>query len=140
HAPRSRRAAPRPELPRGAGEGKILFLDAPSGVAGDMIVSALVDLGVPEVVVANAIVALNVTGFHVHFGTRVKSGIVGTSFEVHTDTPQPPRTYAEVKKILDGASGLVPRVRELAHVTFARLAHAEAKVHKSALDDVHFHE
>ncbi len=126
-------------LARLAGTGKILFFDAPSGLAGDMIVAALVDLGVPAQVIANALAALAVTGFHVHFGTRVRSGIVATSFEVHVDERQPPRTYASVRALLDEAA-LPEGVRARAQQTFRRLATAEAKVHRSAVDDVHFHE
>ncbi|MDB4994491.1 MAG: hypothetical protein JWM74_1923, partial [Myxococcaceae bacterium] len=129
----------RPELARGAGAGKILFLDAPSGLAGDMIVATLVDLGVPEVVVANAIAALPISGFHLHFGTRVRSGVVAGSFDVHVDDVQPARDYAAVKSVLDGST-LSPAVRAIAHATFARLAEAEAKVHRMPLDEVHFHE
>ncbi|WP_394826833.1 nickel pincer cofactor biosynthesis protein LarC [Pendulispora albinea] len=139
HPPRSRRAAPRPELPRGAGHGKILFLDAPSGLAGDMIIAALIDLGVPEVVVANAVAKLPISGFDLHFGTRVRSGIVATSFDVHLEAAQPERTYAAIRGILS-ESGLEKSVLAMAQATFERLAHAEAKVHKSVLDEVHFHE
>lgn len=130
---------PRGELPRRAGEGKLLFLDAPSGLAGDMIVAALVDLGVPAQVVGDALASLEVTGFHVDFGTRVRSGIVAASFEVHVDSPQPPRTYASVRALLDRAP-LPEGVRARAHRTFLRLATAEARVHRATLDDVHFHE
>jgi uncharacterized protein (TIGR00299 family) protein len=126
-------------LPRLAGQGKLLFLDAPSGLAGDMIVAALVDLGVPAQVVGDALAALAVTGFHVDFGTRIRSGIVAASFEVHVDEKQPPRTYASVRELLDRAS-LSDGVRARAHRTFRRLAVAEAKVHRTAIDDVHFHE
>ena len=125
---------------RGAGaEPRILFLDAPSGLAGDMIVAALVDLGVPAQVVAEAIAALSVTGFHVDFGTRVRSGIVAAAFEVHVDEKQPPRTYASVRALLDAAA-LPEGVRARAHRTFLRLAEAEARVHRSPIDEVHFHE
>jgi uncharacterized protein (TIGR00299 family) protein len=126
-------------LPRGAGAGKVLFFDAPSGLAGDMIVASLVDLGVPAQVVADALAALAVTGFHVHFGTRVRSGIDAASFEVHVDEAQPPRTYGSVRSLLDAAA-LAEGVRARAHATFRRLAEAEAKVHRAPLDDVHFHE
>jgi hypothetical protein len=131
--------ARRSDLGRGAGIGKILFLDAPSGLAGDMIVATLVDLGVPETVVAEAVAALGVTGFHVHFGTRVRSGIVASSFEVHVDDAQPERTYASVREILDLAR-IDAKIRALAHATFRKLAESEAKVHRSNLDEVHFHE
>src|ERR1019366_6115560 len=126
-------------LPRGAGAGKVLFFDAPSGLAGDMIVASLVDLGVPAQVVADALAALGVTGFHVHFGTRVRSGIVASSFEVHVDEAQPERTYAAVRRILD-ESTIDANIKALAHATFRRLAESEAKVHRSSLDEVHFHE
>ena len=127
------------ELPRGSGEGKTLFLDAPSGLAGDMIVAALVDLGVPAQVIGDALAALAITGFHVDFGTRVRSGIVAASFEVHVDSAQPARTYAGVRALLDEAA-LPEGVRARAHRTFLRLAMAEAKVHRTSVEDVHFHE
>lgn len=124
---------------RGLGAGKVLFLDAPSGLAGDMIVAALVDLGVPREAVADALTLLPVTGFHIHFGTRIRSGIVATSFEVHIDEAQPPRTYAAVRAMLEEAK-LTEGVRARAQRTFRSLAVAEAKVHRTALDAVHFHE
>jgi uncharacterized protein (TIGR00299 family) protein len=127
------------ELAAGAGAGRVLFLDAPSGLAGDMIVAALVDLGVPRDVVAQAIASLPVTGFHVHFGTRVRSGIVASSFEVHVEAAQPPRTYATIRAMLERAP-LPEGVRDRAQRIFRRLAVAEAKVHRSSIDDVHFHE
>jgi uncharacterized protein (TIGR00299 family) protein len=126
-------------LARGAGSGKVLFLDAPSGLAGDMIVAALVDLGVPAYVVADALARLPVTGFHLHFGTRVRSGIVATSFEVHVDQAQPPRTYASIRAMLDGST-LLEGIKARAQRTLLRLATAEARVHRSSIEDVHFHE
>jgi pyridinium-3,5-bisthiocarboxylic acid mononucleotide nickel chelatase len=130
---------PRPKLAKGDGTGKILFLDAPSGLSGDMIISALVDLGVPETVVADAVASVHMTGFHLHFGTRVRSGIVATSFDVHVDDAQPERTYAAVRGLIDG-SHLDATVKKRAHATFLRLAQAEALVHRTDLDAVHFHE
>ncbi len=128
-----------PALERGAGAGKVLFLDAPSGLAGDMIIASLVDLGVPATVVADALARLPVQGFHLHFGTRVRSGIVGASFEVHVESAQPVRTYGGIRAMLEGSS-LADGIKTRALRTFRRLAEAEAKVHRMALDEVHFHE
>jgi uncharacterized protein (TIGR00299 family) protein len=75
----------------------------------------------------------------VHFGSRVRSGIVATAFDVHVVGTQPQRTYATIRAMLD-ASALPEGVRSRAQRTFVRLAVAEAKVHRAALDDVHFHE
>lgn len=126
-------------LPRGAGRGKILFLDAPSGLAGDMVIAALVDLGVPESVIESTVAKIGLRGFHLHFETRVRSGIVACKVDVHVDGPQPERTYGLIKKLLDAAD-LPKGVRARAHATFARLAESEARVHRVPVDDVHFHE
>jgi len=128
-----------PALGREAGLGKVLFLDAPSGLAGDMIIASLVDLGVPATVVADSLALLPVQGFHLHFGTRVRSGIVGASFEVHVESAQPVRTWGGIRAMLEGSS-LADGIKARALRTFRRLAEAEAKVHRMALDEVHFHE
>ncbi|HTQ44949.1 MAG TPA: nickel insertion protein, partial [Polyangiaceae bacterium] len=108
-----------PELARGAGAGHVLFLDAPSGLAGDMIIAALVDLGVPRKAIADALVGLPVTGYHLHFGTRVRSGVVATAFEVHVDEGQPARTYGSIRAMLE-ASALAPAIKTRALGTFRR--------------------
>lgn len=129
----------RDDLPRGAGKGKILFLDAPSGLAGDMIIAALVDLGVPEDVILDAVEALPLDGFHVHFGARTKSGIVGTAFDVHVDDEQPERTWGSIRKMLE-KSKVPAAIKARSLATFRRLAESEAKVHRMPIEDVHFHE
>jgi len=123
----------------GEGRGKVLFFDAPSGLAGDMIVAALVDLGVPESVITEAVDAVGLSGFHMHFGTAVRSGICATSLHVHLESEQPERTYGEIRRLL-ASCALRPEIRQIAEATFLRLAEAEAKVHRASIDDVHFHE
>jgi pyridinium-3,5-bisthiocarboxylic acid mononucleotide nickel chelatase len=132
-------ASERPDLRRGEGAGCVLFLDAPSGLSGDMIIAALVDLGVPRTAVAEAAGAVGISGYHLHFGERARSGIAATSFEVHVDEAQPERTYGAIRRLLD-ESALSEPVRARAHATFRKLAEAEARVHHRPLDDVHFHE
>jgi uncharacterized protein (TIGR00299 family) protein len=129
----------RPDLPRGAGKGKILFFDAPSGLAGDMIIAALCDLGVPYDVIGDAVAALDLDDFHLHFDALERSGIIATKFDVHVEGKQPERTYGTIKKILKKAK-LTDGVRALALATFQRLAESEARVHRMPVDDVHFHE
>lgn len=131
--------APHAPLPRHAGKGKILFFDAPSGLAGDMIIAALVDLGVPQSVIEDAVGRLPVGGFHLHFSTRERSGIVATAFDVHVDEKQPERTWGVIRKMLEKAK-LPSGVAKLAIATFERLAASEARVHRMPIDGVHFHE
>jgi uncharacterized protein (TIGR00299 family) protein len=129
----------RSDLVAGEGRGKTLFLDAPSGLAGDMIIAALVDLGVPAAVVADAVAAVPITGFHLHFGARSWSGVAATSFDVHVDGAQPERTYGAIRRLLADSTLPAP-VKARAEGTFHKLAVAEARVHRAALEDVHFHE
>jgi uncharacterized protein (TIGR00299 family) protein len=136
----SHEGAPRlPLLTEGEGAGKILFFDAFSGTAGDMTIAALLDLGVPLLVVERALTALPLEGFHIHRGHIHRSGIVATSFDVHLEGPQPERTYAAIDAMLLAAP-LDPRIRDLARRIFRRLAEAESAVHKMPLTEVHFHE
>src|SRR4051812_8620359 len=128
-----------PLLTEGAGEGKVLFFDAFSGVAGDMTIAALLDLGVPLLVIESAVAALPLEHFHLHRGHAHRSGIVATSFDVHVEGAQPERTYGSIDAMLT-ASTLDPDVCALARRIFRKLGEAEAAVHKMPLEDVHFHE
>ncbi len=128
-----------PLLAEGAGAGKVLFFDAFSGTAGDMTIAALLDLGVPLLVIEHAVAALPLDGFHLHRGHVHRSGVVATTFDVHVDGAQPERTYGEIDAML-AAAPLDPGPRDLARRIFRRLGEAEAAVHKMPLAEVHFHE
>jgi pyridinium-3,5-bisthiocarboxylic acid mononucleotide nickel chelatase len=128
-----------PLLEEGAGVGKIVFLDAFSGIAGDMSIAALLDLGIPLLVIERAVAALPIEGFHLHRGHVHRSGIVATSFDVHVEAPQPERTYGEIDAML-AAAPLDGATAALARRIFRRLGEAESSVHRVPLDDVHFHE
>ncbi|NCA97751.1 MAG: nickel pincer cofactor biosynthesis protein LarC [Clostridia bacterium] len=63
---------------------KILYLDCFSGISGDMFLGALIDSGVPLSVVETGLQALGLASeYHLHAGKTSKSGIQGTSFQVH---------------------------------------------------------
>ena len=129
----------RPELERGAGEGKLLFLDAPSGLAGDMTIAALVDLGVPFAEVERVIGCLPLEGFRLKL-SRAFAGAIGAShFDVQVEGRQPERSYAQIDALLLAAP-LPARTQSLARAIFRRLAEAEAEVHRVDIAHVHFHE
>lgn len=137
--PRHEHAGRRELLAEGDGAGKVLFLDTFSGIAGDMTIGALLDLGVPLLVIERAVAALPIEGFHLHRGHKHQSGIVATAFDVHVEASQPERTYGEIDAMLVAAP-LDPRTRDLARRIFRRLGEAEAAVHRMPLEEVHFHE
>jgi len=126
-------------LPPGSGHGKLLFLDAFSGIAGDMTIAALLDLGVPLGVLEEAVRPLGLEGVELHV-ERVRAGAIGARrFWVEVAAPQPERTHAEIDHLL-GSAPLDPEVAGLARRIFRRLAEAEAEVHRVAVESVHFHE
>ncbi len=131
--------AHRDALARGAGAGMVLYLDAFSGLAGDMCIAALVDLGVPFDVVREQVAHLKLSGVELRLRALPAGAIGASKFDVLVSGHQPQRSYAQVRHLLD-ESALDPGVKRLAQAIFARLAKAESTVHRVALDTVHFHE
>jgi uncharacterized protein (TIGR00299 family) protein len=142
--------------------GLHLHFEPASGIAGDMAVAALVDLGVPPSVVTGAVKAMGVRGLRVAFGKRKRGAFVGKSFDVdwpgrrhehehdhphdhdhdhehEHDHAHDHRDYAEVKRLLKRAR-LEPDARALAGDIFERIAEVEAKLHGTKVDRVSFHE
>lgn len=126
-------------LAHGEGVGKVLHIDAFSGAAGDMLVAAMLDLGVPQEAVSRALDALPLEGFRVGTEPRERHGIYGLGFIVEVGSGQPARGWREVRQMLSSAP-LLEGVRKRALETFAVLAEAEARVHRVDVEDVHFHE
>jgi uncharacterized protein (TIGR00299 family) protein len=131
--------AHRSALPRQAGLGKLLFLDTFSGIAGDMTVAALVDLGVPFEVVRDSVARLELRGVEIALSRAYAGAIGGSRFHVGISGEQRERSYAEIEALLERAP-LDEPVRRLARRAFARLAEAEGEVHRISPAEVTFHE
>ncbi|MBN1652408.1 MAG: nickel pincer cofactor biosynthesis protein LarC [Deltaproteobacteria bacterium] len=127
-------------LERGCGRNKLLFLDAFSGISGDMTVAALIDLGVPREVVTRAVDPLPMSGYRIEFGASTRSAIRATRFDVLIDSPQPSRDWRAIRNMLSQAEHLPQGARHLALRAFGLLAQAESEVHGVEIEKVHFHE
>jgi len=119
---------------------RIGYFDCFSGVSGDMILGTLVDAGL-EVDRLQAVVAgLGVGGIHITAEKVKRGAFVGTQVHVRTDEHgHPHRHLRDIEAILDRADIPDP-VRSDARRIFRRLAEAEAKVHGTTPDRIHFHE
>ncbi len=127
-----------PALEARAGVGKVLFVDARvSGVAGDMLVAALLDLGVPLGVMEAAIAPLPIGEVRLEWANTERSGIRASRFVVHGPEASEERSWAMIRELL---GGLDEAVRERALAAFERLAEAEAEVHGVSVESVVFHE
>jgi uncharacterized protein (TIGR00299 family) protein len=118
----------------------LLYLDAGSGLAGDMIVAALLDLGVPEAVIREGLSGLELRGYRCELQRVARSGMVARHFAVTLEEPQPSRDYAAIVPLIEQASTLTAGARAIALDAFARLARAEARIHGTTIEHVHFHE
>jgi uncharacterized protein (TIGR00299 family) protein len=128
-----------PRLEAGAGVGKLLYFDCFSGVAGDMTVAALIDLGVPLEVVQGAVAALGIDGISLSVRSAQSGVIGGVRFVVEASGQHPERSYADIARLLDSAP-LDAQTRRRAQSIFRRLAEAEAFVHRTPVEAVSFHE
>jgi uncharacterized protein (TIGR00299 family) protein len=105
-----------------------------------MLLGAVVDLGLSLEELRAGLARLGVEGFRVESRTVDRSGLAATKVDVVAETAgQPHRHLRHVLAILDGSS-LEPEVKERAAGLFRRLAEAEAAVHGTTPEKVHFHE
>ncbi|MFC3689759.1 nickel pincer cofactor biosynthesis protein LarC [Aquipuribacter hungaricus] len=118
-----------------------LWVDAGRGAAGDMLLAALWDAGADATVVRAAVRA--VVPADVSFGHEVRDGFRVARAHVVADSEDaaagPDRRWADIRRALATAP-LAPRVRDRATAVFAALAQAEATIHGTEVDRVHFHE
>jgi pyridinium-3,5-bisthiocarboxylic acid mononucleotide nickel chelatase len=123
-----------------AGAGRHAWVDATSGVAGDMLLAALVDVGVPLADLQGAADAVIPESIRLTSALVSRAGMRATKVDVHpTVKDHPHRTWRDIQALLERADLAAP-VRDRAGRVFGRLAEAEARVHGVAADEVHFHE
>ncbi len=106
-----------------------------------MNLGALVGLGVDFGYLCAELEKLNLAGeFKLERKNVLKNGIAATKIDVVPLKSQPhARSYADIKQILEG-SNLSKRCKQRAGAIFRTIAQAEAKVHGTQIDRVHFHE
>jgi uncharacterized protein (TIGR00299 family) protein len=114
------------------------YLDAFSGIAGDMLVGALVDAGADPEAIATAIASLD-SGAVVSFEKVKRAGLAATRYRVQVEEVQVHRHLAHIVKTIEKAE-LPPRAKQNAIAVFRRLGEAEAEVHQVPIEKVHFHE
>lgn len=120
---------------------KILYYDASAGISGDMNLAALVELGVDFDYLCAELEKLNLYGeFKLERKKVLKNGISATKIDVVPLKSQPhARSYADIRQILE-SSNLSQSCKQRAGAIFRTIAQAEAKVHGTEVDHVHFHE
>lgn len=119
---------------------RIAYLDCFSGVSGDMFLGALLSAGLPLEALLAELEKLGLSEFRLEAGRTVRSGLEGFRVDVVVEEADPPhRRLDDIKAIIAG-SGLDPEIKDRSLAVFTRLAQAEAQVHGTTVNEVHFHE
>ena len=125
-----------------------MWLNCQAGVAGDMLLGALIDAGADPIAVADILYGLNLDGWALTSDRVDRAGISATHAIVvehhhdhddHGDHAHHHRPYRDIVTLINAAD-ISDRVKQRALATFRTLGEAEARVHGTTIDDVEFHE
>jgi pyridinium-3,5-bisthiocarboxylic acid mononucleotide nickel chelatase len=117
---------------------KICYLDAFSGISGDMTVGALIDAGADGNQLMRALEELG-TGAKFEVEKTKRRGIAASKFRVLGGDAKGHRHLNHILEMI-ARSGISERAKQNASAVFQRLGEAEAKVHDIPVEKVHFHE
>lgn len=122
---------------------RVAYFDCYSGISGDMILGALVDLGVSPGKIRKALKTLDLKGYKLQTSQVQRGLIFGTKAHVKIEkvshSHHKARKYSDIKKLL-ADSDLSTTNKKNALEVFRRIAVVEAAVHKTTLEKIHFHE
>lgn len=120
-----------------------VWVNASAGVAGDMLLGALIDAGAAITEVVNILFGLGLDDWALTAEPAMRCGIAATHVVVvehhHDDHHHTHRLHSDIVALLNAAD-IPARVRERALATFAVLAYSEAAVHNVPVEQVEFHE
>ncbi len=119
----------------------IAYLDAPSGISGDMFLGCLLDAGWPVEKLRDLVhrLKLPASEWSVDAKAILKGPVRATLADVRAVEGSHHRHLSDIRAIINAAD-IPEAVKQKAIAVFTRLAAAEAKVHGTSLEEVHFHE
>jgi hypothetical protein len=118
---------------------RIAYADCFSGVSGNMFLGALLHAGLDKKLLQSALNKIDIGPVSLVTETTTCSSIEAVSVAVQGDANPELRRLSSILQLLD-TSGLPQEVITKSSAVFKGLAIAEAKVHGTAVEDVHFHE
>jgi uncharacterized protein (TIGR00299 family) protein len=118
---------------------KLLWWHCYAGIAGDMALASLVDAGADLDAIVKDLGALGVDGWTLRSEPVLRAGVAATRIDVEVANDRSSRTHGDIARLLADAA-LPERVRDRALAVFSALAQVEGRLHRVAVDLVHFHE
>ena len=119
---------------------RIAYLDCSTGISGDMTLAAMIDAGVDAATIRAGIDSLGLPGVRVTTSSVIRCGFRATHVRVEHPEQHAHRHLSDIVKIIDAAAVLTPSQRKIAKDIFTKIGAAEAKVHGTTIEKIHFHE
>ena len=120
-------------------DNRVLYLDCHDGVAGDMILAALLDLGVPVDLVESELKKLELDGWELKVSEVKRNAIRALHLDVIVEEQHHHRSWADIRAMIE-KSAIGDSAKKRGLEIFSEIAAAEAKVHGVDVEKVHFHE
>ena len=117
----------------------IAYFDCFSGIAGDMILGALLDLGIDVKTLKKELKKLPLSGYNITSKKIESNHITATDVTITVTEHQHHRSLSDIIDIIEKSS-LQPHIKKQSQTIFYNLGKAEAKIHNMDLEEVHFHE
>ena len=119
---------------------KIAYLDCFSGISGDMVLGAWLDLGLPAPLLRRTLKTLALPPFRLLIRREERGGLSGFRVLVQEGKKAPPhRSYQDLRTLID-RSPLPPEIKQPALEVLRHLATVEGRIHGREVEEVHFHE
>ncbi len=117
----------------------IAYFDCFSGIAGDMILGALLDLGIDVKTLKKELKKLPLSGYDITSKKIENNHITATDVTITVTEHQHHRSLSDILDIIEKSS-LRPQIKKQSTTIFYNLGRAEAKIHNVSIEEVHFHE
>jgi pyridinium-3,5-bisthiocarboxylic acid mononucleotide nickel chelatase len=119
---------------------RIAYFDTISGISGDMTLGALISAGVSIDELISELQKLNLNGFELSARHITRNGIVAVKADiVISEQPHYHRYLKDIEALID-KSDLSLKIKDCSKKIFHEVATAEAKVHNTSIEKIHFHE
>jgi pyridinium-3,5-bisthiocarboxylic acid mononucleotide nickel chelatase len=118
---------------------RIAYLDCVGGLAGDMLLAALLDVGAELETLRSVPTALGIDGVEIGVERVERHGIGALHLRIEAPDDHDHRRYAEIRNLVEAAD-LPERARTGSLGAFRRLAEVEGGIHGVSPEEVHFHE
>ena len=119
---------------------RIAYFDCFSGISGDMILGAFLDLGLDLDTLSGHLAKMKLGDYKLAVSREKRGAISGTRLNIQVEEgKQPHRSMAQIREMI-GESRLPGKVKQTSLAMLERLAEVEGNLHQQSPEDVHFHE